>query len=90
MTDEKRGDEEELTVEDHMRNYFKAFVEIDRAMEPFKEHKKALKQNYVDNKWLTREQMSLILRAYRDNENELDFKDYEDAFNLVKRTLKKQ
>lgn len=87
MSDEKRGDEEQLTEEDHIRNYFEAMVKIDRAMEPLREHAKALRQNYAENEWLTRPQMSMILKAYRANKNQFDLDLFNDMMSMVKRQL---
>lgn len=90
MSDEQRGDEEVLTEEDHIRNYFRAMVEIDRAMEPLRETAKALRQNYAENEWLTRKQMSHILKAYRAHGSEsFDIDQFNDMVDMVKRELPK-
>lgn len=86
---EQRGDEEVLSEDDHIRNYFRALVELDRAMEPLRESGKALRANYVENGWLEREQMSMILRAYRANKNQLDMEMFNDMVDMVKREMPK-
>jgi len=89
MTDEKRGDEENLTEEDHVMNFFKSMVLNDMAMEPYRDHAKALRANYVDNQWLTRSQMTMILKAYRAHKSELDLEDFNAMFDMVKKNINK-
>jgi len=89
MADEQRGDEEVLTEDDHLKNYFKEMVAVDLAMEPLREHQKALKANYVENKWLSREQMSMVLKAYRAHKNDLDLEALGDMVDMVKREIAK-
>jgi len=40
-------------------------VALEEAMEPFKEQKKELRVEYVENGWLTKEEVRLAVRAYR-------------------------
>lgn len=89
MTEEKRGDEENLTEEDHIKNFFQAMVLNDQAMEPYRDHAKALRANYADNGWLSRPQMSMILKAYRAHKGELDLEEFTDMFDMVKRNIHK-
>lgn len=89
MSDEQRGDEEVLSEEDHLRNYLEAMVKIDRAMEPLREHGQALRKNYVENGWLTRAQMSMLLKAYRANKNQLDIESFNEMNEFVNRHLPK-
>jgi|AntAceMinimDraft_6_1070360.scaffolds.fasta_scaffold26536_2 hypothetical protein len=77
----------ELSEEEHLRNYFKAMVAIDNAMEPLKEHMKALKANYVENHWLSRDKMSMILKAYRAHKSELDLEELGEMMDLIKREI---
>ena len=51
--------------DDYLVEYFKAFKAIEDEMEPYKEHKKDLKRNYIENGWLTKQEISHGLRAFR-------------------------
>ena len=58
---------------------------VEEEMEPYKEHKRDLRKNYVQNGWLTRNDMRQVVRAYRmlkqgDDINEL--KTYFDKLTL--------
>ena len=74
----------EMTKEEYVLEYIKAFKAIEDEMEPYKEHKRDLRKNYAQNGWLTRNEMRQIVRAYRmlrkgDDINEL--KNYFDKLN---------
>ena len=43
---------EEKSTEEHMVEYIQSLQAIEEAMEPFKEQKRELKENYKDNAWI--------------------------------------
>ena len=88
MTDTNVKQEEEvLTKEELIVRYAKTLDELDRAMEPFREHKKDLKQSYIENGWLTKEEMSLILKAYRMMKKEEDLGEIQHYVDMIKKGL---
>ena len=57
-----------MTVEDKQEKvveFVKAFAANEEAMQPFKEHRTELRHNYVENGWLTKEDVSAAVKAYR-------------------------
>ena len=78
------NNEKELTKEEHVLNYAKALDEIDKCIEPYRDHRKALKESYKENGWLSKEEMSQILRAYRMLKKDEDVNDIVDMFNVLK------
>ncbi len=60
------------TKEQHMGDYIKSMRALEEAMEPYKEQKRELKEDYIDAGWLTKEDISLTVRAYRLLKNEVD------------------
>jgi len=42
----------------------KAIAAVEDEIRPYKEHIKDLKKNYVENGWLTKEQVQLAMKAY--------------------------
>ena len=50
---------------DYVVEFIKAFKAVEEEMEPYKEHKRDLRKNYVQNGWLTKEEMRQAVRAYR-------------------------
>ena len=51
--------------EDYVVDFIKAFKAIEDEMEPYKEHKRDLRKNYVQNGWLTGNELRQAVRAYR-------------------------
>lgn len=76
-------EEETLTKEQLIIRYAKALDEVDRAMEPFREHKKELKASYLENGWLTKDEMSMILKAYRMMKKEEDLGEIQHYVDLI-------
>jgi len=64
--------EEPRSKEQHMGDYIKSVKALEDAMEPYKEQKRELKTEYIDNGWLTKEDISLTVRAYRLLKNDVD------------------
>jgi hypothetical protein len=42
----------DLTTEEYVVEYIKALKAVEDEMEPYKEHKRDLRKNYVQNGWL--------------------------------------
>ena len=55
----------DLTTKDYVVEFIKAFKAVEDEMEPFKEHKRDLRKNYVQNGWLTKDEMRQDVRAFR-------------------------
>lgn len=80
-------EDEVLTKEELIVRYAKALDEVDRAMEPFREHKKELKQSYLENGWLTKDEMSMILKAYRMLRSEEDLGAIQHYVDMLQKGL---
>ena len=51
--------------EEKMVEYIRSLRELEDAMEPYKEQKRELKKEFVDADWLTKEEISMTVKAYR-------------------------
>ena len=60
------------TTEEHMAEYIESMKALEDAMEPYKEQKRELKANYVENGWLTKQDISLAVKAYRLAKDDTD------------------
>ena len=72
------------TKEQHMADYIKSMKALEDAMEPYKEQKRELKTEYIDSGWLTKEDISLSVRAYRLIKNEVDMEALLDIYESLK------
>jgi len=90
MTDLKtlEQNDKKLTREEHIINYLKALNTIEQAIEPYREHKLALKKHYADNSFLSREDQSRLLKAYRMAQKGEELEDFEEFINIIKSKLK--
>ena len=70
--------------EQHMADYIKSMKALEDAMEPYKEQKRELKTEYIDSGWLTKEDISLTVRAYRLLKNDVDMEALIDVYENLK------
>ena len=82
---EKESDLEQK--EEHITNYIKALVAVEEEMEPYKEHRRELKKNYIDNGWLSRDEISLAVKAYRLMKDDIDVEQLMDFYDRVSKTI---
>jgi hypothetical protein len=72
------------TKEEHMADYLDSMKALEDAMEPFKEQKRDLKANYVENGWLTKQEISLAVKAYRLAKDDTDMSALIDMVEALK------
>lgn len=73
------------TKEEHMADYLASMKALEDAMEPFKDQKRDLRVNYVENGWLTKEDISLAVKAYRLAKDETDMSALIDMVETLKK-----
>lgn len=76
--------EEKVSKEDRLVDFIKVMDEIDRQMLPYREHRAATKQSYKENGWLTKDEMSMAMKAYRMLKKGQDVGKIVDYFNILK------
>ena len=79
--------DQDKTKEEYVVDFIKAFDENERAMEPFKEHRRDLRKNYVENGWLSKDEMKLAVRAYRMLQKDEDFSTLQDIYDRLRTSL---
>jgi hypothetical protein len=72
------------TTEEHMSEYIESMRALEEAMEPYKEQKRELKANYVENGWLTKQDISLAVKAYRLAKDDTDMSALIDMVEALK------
>ena len=81
MSDQNR------TKEEYVVDFIKSFDENERAMEPFKDHRRDLRKNYVENGWLSKDEMKQAVRAYRMLQQDEDFSTLQDIYDRLSKSL---
>ena len=74
---------------EHVVEFIKSFDTNERAMEPFKEHRKDLRKNYVENGWLTREEIRFAVKAYRMLKSDDDYEQFNEIYEKLAKSIGK-
>ena len=78
--------EDSSKKEEKIVDYIKSLAALEKEMEPYKEQKRAMKQNYLENGWLSKEEISAAVKAFRLMKSEVDLEQMRDFFDLYERT----
>ena len=68
--------------------YVRSLKEIEDAMEPYKEHRRDLRNEYRRQGWLTRDEMSIAVKAYRLMKGEVDFEQLTEHYDALATTVR--
>ncbi len=82
VMEEKLADEK--SKEEHMADYLESMKALEEAMEPYKEQKRELKAEYVEEGWLTKQDISLAVKAYRLAKSETDMSELIDMVQSLR------
>ena len=78
---------EEKKKEEYVVDFIKAFKAVEDEMEPYKEHRRDLKKNYVENGWLTKDELKFAVRAYRMLKTDEDFDYFTEIYDKVSKSI---
>lgn len=71
--------------EEYIKDFVRAVAAVEQAMQPFKDQKTDLKKNYVENGWLSKEEMKYVSKAYNfAKRGDFDIDKFVEAYNKVK------
>ena len=82
VLEEKLADEK--SKEEHMADYLESMKALEEAMEPYKEQKRELKAEYVEEGWLTKQDISLAVKAYRLAKSDTDMSELIDMVQSLR------
>ena len=88
-TTDNNTNKETVQKEAHIENYIKSLAAIEESMEPFKEQKKALRENYASNNWLSKDDQRVAVKAYRLLKGDVDIDQLLDFYEKVQDTFKR-
>jgi hypothetical protein len=71
-------------TQEKMIEYLRSMKAIEDAIEPYKEQKRELREDYKQQGWLTKEEISMAVRAYRMMKNDVDIDQFVNVFNSIK------
>ena len=74
---------DDKTKQEYIGNFIRALAEVEAEMLPYQEHRKDLNKSYVQNGWLSKDEMSSAIRAYRMLKNDEDIEQLLDMYEKV-------
>ena len=81
--EEKKENEE--SKEHYVVNYLKSMIALEEAMEPYKEQKKELRSEYIENGWLSKEEIWSAIKAFRMYQKSADLDAVNEMFDLIEK-----
>ena len=67
-----------------MEDLVKGLKSLDGAMLPFQEQRKDIKKNYVENGWLSKDEVKLVSQAYNALKRKVDMDDISAVMDAIK------
>ena len=64
---------DETAKAEHITEYIKSLSAIEDCIRPYQDQRRDLARNYVNNKWLSKEELRLAKKAYRLMSDDIDF-----------------
>ena len=78
IVEEIRDEKTEKMIE-----YIKSLKAIEEAIEPYAEQKRELRKDFKEKGWLTKEEISMTVKAYRLMKKDTDINQFVDIFNSL-------
>jgi allophanate hydrolase subunit 2 len=66
-----------------VKQYIRSLGSIEDAMEPYKEQKRALRQEFKDNGWLDADEIRAAVKAYRLFKGNIDIDKLLESYNTI-------
>ena len=63
--------------------YVQSIAAIEECMKPYRDQRKELRRNFIENRWLSREEASLAVKAFRMWEQQIDFEDLTAIYESI-------
>jgi|688.fasta_scaffold10912_14 hypothetical protein len=71
------------TKQEHIVDYVNSIAALDDAMKPYREQKAELRKSYVENKWLTKDEIKMALKAYRLQKDQTDIEQLTEMIDML-------
>jgi hypothetical protein len=71
------------TKQEYIVDYVNSIAALDDAMKPYREQKAELRKSYVENKWLTKDEIKMALKAYRLQKDQTDIEQLTEMIDML-------
>ena len=69
--------------QEHIVDYVNSIAALDDAMKPYREQKAELRKSYIENKWLTKDDIKMALKAYRLQKDQTDIEQLTEMVDML-------
>ena len=84
--------DDEITIVEEVRDektekmieYIRNLNAIEEAMEPYKEQKRELRKEFKEQEWLSKEEISMAVKAYRMMKSEVDVEQLVKVYDSIR------
>jgi len=66
-----------------MVEYIRSLKTLEEAMEPYKEQKRELREEFKRQGWLSKEELSTTVKAYRMMKNDVDLEQFVELYQTL-------
>ena len=66
-----------------MAEYIQSIAAIEDCMKPYREQRKELRRNFLENRWLSKDDISMAMKAFRMWEQQIDLDNFTKVFEAV-------
>lgn len=73
----------ETNKQEKFAEYIQSMAAIEDCMKPYREQRKELRKNFLENRWLSKDDISLAMKAFRMWEQQLDFDDFASIYEAI-------
>jgi hypothetical protein len=81
-------EEKKKSKEEYIVDFIRVFSANEQSMEPYKDQRRDLRKNFKENGWLTSEEISIAIRAYRMLNSDIDYVDFMNSYELIRKNNK--
>ena len=77
---------DEKTKNEYAVEYIKALKTVEDEIEPYLEHKRSLRQNYMENGWLNRDEIWAAVKAFRFIQKDGDMDQFTEMYDKLRKS----
>ena len=66
-----------------LAEYIQSMAAIEDCMKPYRDQRKDLRRSFLDNRWLSKEEVSLAMKAFRLWESQVDFDNLSEVYQSI-------
>jgi len=81
MSDENKSSQE------YAMDFIKVFADTEAEILPYREHLKDLKTSYVENGWLTKQELRMAVKAYRMLKSDEDIDQLTSFYEKISKSV---